>query len=154
MSVLDGSIIGALIGGLFSLVVGIILNRRERKNRENHAASILYYDLKSIEEYISSPNNSVNIRYSNDWQEMVANCSFLDDTHVKRLYNIYDTLYNYNYAYTQKEKIGKPFVKNDMAELIALETLILDKSKPNFDYGDYNEEYEILLNSLKKHKKS
>lgn len=154
MSVLDGSIIGALIGGLFSLVVGIILNRREKKNRENHAASILYYDLKSIEEYISSPNNSVNIRYSNDWQEMVANCSFLDDINVKRLYNIYDTLYNYNYAYTQKEKIGKPFVKHDMAELIALETLILDTSKPNFDYGDYNKEYEILLYSLKKHKKS
>lgn len=67
---------------------------------------MLYYsiDLISIEKYIKSERGSVNIRFYSEWQHIVAKCTFLQPGQVELIYNIYDTVYNYNYHYKLRKK--------------------------------------------------
>ena len=51
--------------------------KKEQINQEKHAASMLYFDLMSIEDYLKNERGAVNIRYSSDWQNMISNCAFL-----------------------------------------------------------------------------
>lgn len=97
-------VVSALIGGIFTLIGGFFAYRIEEIRRTRHAASVLYYDLKSIEDYIKSNNNIVDIRYFEAWQTMTAECTFLDADNVKLLYKIYDLVYDYDYSYRGREK--------------------------------------------------
>ena len=80
---------------------------KEKRNKESFAAAILFNDLKSIERYLLYERSSVNIRYSSDWQHMVADCSFLNDTDIEWVFELYDEVYNYNYHYKYREQFGK-----------------------------------------------
>lgn len=68
---------------------------------------MLYYsiDLISIEKYIKSERGSVNIRFYSEWQHIVAKCTFLQPGQVELIYNIYGTVYNYNYHYKLRKKM-------------------------------------------------
>lgn len=115
--------LGAIIGGILTLITEIILRKIDEKQKEKHYASILYYDLKSIEDYILNERSSVNIRYSFDWQGIVSNCTFLKPDYVKILYNIYDLLYNFNYHFQEQKKVGESRQKDDIDEFRKLKAI-------------------------------
>lgn len=47
------TVMGAVLGFVASILGGWIVYRREKKNQESFAASLLYNDLKSIEKYLA-----------------------------------------------------------------------------------------------------
>lgn len=141
----------AVVGGLFTLIGGIVVYKQERKSQQSHAASILYYDIKSIENYLKYERGSVNLRYSEDWQRMIADCSFLKDQHIELLYNVYDGVYNYNYHYRLLEKDGtKSVCKENIITYELLKKILFDDSKDYIDFNVYKSDYEELLKTLKK----
>ena len=52
---------------------------------QKQAATVLYYDLKSLEEYfiLDGEMNSANVRYYNQWQDALGKCSFLGPSDIK-----------------------------------------------------------------------
>ena len=97
LSALVGTIVGAIIGGAITFWRDSVYRRNENQDKQQHTASILYNDLKSIQNYLNDDmSDVVNIRYTTEWQRYVAYCTFLGDHNVALLYDIYDTVYNYN----------------------------------------------------------
>lgn len=143
----------ALFGGVCTLVGGVVVYKREKKNQESHAASMLYYDLKSIETYLRCERGSVNLRYTNNWQDTAANCSFLDDKDIEIIYGIYDMAYNYNYHYMLKEREGS-VSKEDISTYKDLQKKMFNTSKDYPDFDKHSEAYGQLLNKLKRHIKA
>ena len=84
------SLISAIIGGICTLLGGLLVYYRQSGAQTRQAASVLYYDLKSIESYLKTEGSSVNIRYFSEWQSIVAECTFLEPDDVEQLYKIYD----------------------------------------------------------------
>lgn len=143
------SFICAIIGGVCTLVGGVVVYIKEKKNQQSHASSILYYDLKSIENYLAHERSSVNLRYSEDWQSMIAGCSFLKDKHIEWLYNLYDEVYNYNYHYRLLEKDGS-VCKEKIGIYKLLNKMMFEDSKGYIDFNVYKTDYEELLRELKR----
>lgn len=129
-------IIGVFLASILAHVLWIVQEGRRNKESKSHAASILYYDLKSIEGYLVGERSSVNLRYSSEWQQMVAGCSFLKDEQVKELYNIYDEVYNYNYFYKLKEDKEEAVIKEDIPQYKALKNVFLNESEDNTKYAE------------------
>ena len=129
-------IMGVFLASILAHVLWIVQERRRNKESKSHAASILYYDLKSIEGYLVGERSSVNLRYSSEWQQMVAGCSFLKDEQVKELYNIYDEVYNYNYFYKLKEDKKEAVIKEDIPQYKALKNVFLNESEDNTKYAE------------------
>ena len=77
--------VGILCGTYLDYRLGMKQQNDNDKKKEAHAASILYYDLKSIEDYLKNERSSVNLRYSADWQSIVANCPFLSHQQVRSI---------------------------------------------------------------------
>ena len=130
-------IMGVFLASILAHVLWIVQERRRNKESKSHAASILYYDLKSIEGYLVGERSSVNLRYSSEWQQMVAGCSFLKDEQVKELYNIYDEVYNYNYFYKLKEDKKEAVIKEDIPQYKALKNVFLNESEDNTNMQKY-----------------
>jgi len=105
------AIIGCIVTGLLGLVYGKHQSRAEKKAMQSRSASLLYLDLKSIEEYVRERHNGTilagdyrlkaDIRYNNDWQQLVINCASLPNSQHKTLRKIYDHVYDYNCAFKQ-----------------------------------------------------
>jgi len=151
---LVGAIIGSLLGGFITWFSTERAIKKQKQESERNAASILYYDLKSIENYFSY-NISVNLRYSDKWQDMVANCTFLNDEEIKFAYEIYDEVYNFNYFFENN--------KTNMSEITQQGKNL--KKKMGIDHEDsmneedclkveknYTNVYSSLLNKLSKYK--
>lgn len=68
--------LGAIVGGALTYITEWLLKRADGRQQEKHYSSMLYYDLKSIEDYILNERSSVNVIYSSDWQSIVVNCIF------------------------------------------------------------------------------
>lgn len=145
------NILEIAIGAIGALMGGVYVYRQEGKKQERHAASILYYDLKSIEDYLRSEKGTINIRYSEDWQMMTSSCTFLADYYVKKIYEIYDLVYNYNYQYKLKEQEGK-VKKENIVEYKRLQNLFLENSKEHAVLKKRNKDYQKLLTVLEEHK--
>lgn len=117
-----GAMIGAIVGGL---IIYYVEERKRKKHNiilESHAAMLLYYDLKSIEQYIKE-DELVNLRYSNEWQGMVTKCSFLCDRDIKYLYDIYDTVYQYHESFGHKIAHERSFEKEEIKSYKKLKEL-------------------------------
>lgn len=136
------TIIGSIIGIVGSLLGGWAAYWLEKRSQKRFAATVLYNDLKSIERYLASEKSSVNLRYSNNWQNMVANCSFLKNENIKKIYIIYDEVYNFNYQYKLKEKEGS-FKKEDIDSYEKIKKEMFGTST------EYDELIEILKNHMK-----
>lgn len=81
---LISAVLGDVIGGVATFTSELHLRNSDSKQQEKHFASMLYYDLKSVEDYIIDGRSSIDIRYSSDWQHIVANCSLSGDiTNIK-----------------------------------------------------------------------
>jgi hypothetical protein len=151
---LVGAIIGALIGGFITWFSTERAIKKQKQETERNAASNLYYDLKSIENYFSY-DISVNLRYSDKWQDMVSNCTFLNDEEIKFAYEIYDEVYNFNYFFENN--------KTNMLEITQQGKKLKEKIGIDHEYsmneGDclkaeknYTNVYSSLLNKLSKYK--
>ena len=143
--------IGTLCGTFIAYCLGMKQQKDNDKKNEAHAASILYYDIKSIEDYLKKERSAVNLRYSVDWQSIVANCSFLEHHQVAYIYKLYDKTYNYNYFYCLKEKEGQFFTKEDVPQYKELKELIFDTSGGYVNEKKYGLEYGELLKRLEKY---
>lgn len=143
------SIIGAFVAGALGVVSALLggwfVGWREKKRKERFSASLLYNELKSIERYLIYDEKSLaNIRYSDNWQNTIADCSFLNDDDISLLYLIYDEIYYYNYLFKLMEE-GKS-VENEKRELFKnLRERIFNIS--------INERYYKLTKRLEKHTK-
>lgn len=146
------TIVGAIIGIAATIFGGWIMYAREKRSQESFAATILYNDLRSIEKYLACERSSVNLRYSSDWQQIVANCSFLKEEEIEWIYTIYDEVYNYNYRYRLKEQMGN-FRKEDIDSYKTLQKNLFDTSKGYTDLKTYSETYDKLIKNLQEHKK-
>lgn len=143
-------IVAAILGAVLAYVFGFYQERKnERRNRE-HSASLLYYDLKSIENYLLEKNSLVNIRYSSDWQRMLSLCAFSNDEFIMYIYKIYDEVYNYNEAFSRKSVNKESFVKEDIVSYKILKELLW-RSSANSS-SEYNDEYKRVLDALAKAK--
>lgn len=146
-----GAIIGALVTGVCAFLIERDRRNQEKKTQEGHAASILFYDLKSIEDYMAHERSSVNLRYTVDWQGIVASCSFLKDQHIEYIYKIYDVVYNYNYYYKLKEQTGISFRKEDIPQYLKLKEILFEESEVSINEPKYSSQYEDIQKELKKH---
>ena len=113
---------GALIGGLIAFFGEFMYRRRVEKSKQQHSASILYYDLKSIQAYtLDDLIDVVDVRYTPEWQRYVANCIFLRNHEVALIYEIYNRVYNYNHGADFFRDTGmpdKPYMLKKLAEKI------------------------------------
>lgn len=137
-------IIGVFLASGLAHMLWLLQEKKKDKDSKSHASSILYYDLISIETYLEYERSSVNLRYSSEWQRMIANCPFLKEEQVKTLYSIYDNVYNYNYFYRLKEIKKEVIVKEDIPQYKILKDIFLEKTEDN-------QRYRELLEELRKH---
>lgn len=98
-SELLAALLGAIIGGVFSLVGIYLTNHLEKKKQEKHSAAVLFYDLESICKFVNdnSGQECPDIRYTDGWLSAVLSCSNLEPEQVKQVFEIYDDVYDYNY---------------------------------------------------------
>lgn len=146
------SLVPALIGGVCTLIGGVFVYRKQNESQIKHAASVLYYDLKSIEKYLRTERSSVNIRYFREWQLIVAECTFLRADDIELLYKVYDLVYDYDYHYKLKEEHGT-VVKEDISQYEELKKNMFYSSKEGLNMDRYNSEYTRLLETLKQNQK-
>lgn len=145
------AIISTVVGGFFTLLGGYLSYRQENNKQKKLAAAVLYYDLKSIEDYLKAESDHVNIRFFTEWQSAISKCSFLEANYVKLLYKIYDSVYDYNY-YGEKEKEG-PVKKSDISQFESLKNIMLCSCGVGQNRQEYSVEYQELMNVLEKSRK-
>ncbi len=137
------TLIGVILGAIFTFATEYYIKYKEKKESEKYAASLLYYDLLSIEEYFKYDKISVNLRYSNEWQGMVSNCNFLDKNSVKYIYDIYDSVYNYNDFYTRNENEIQMNSENKEYDYYKkLKFLFFN------DKGEYETKYKVIIKNI------
>ena len=91
------SVVGAILAAWLS---GIYVFRKQMKATERLHASILYYDLKSIEIFFTSTEDTTaTILYATDWQKSLAYCTFMHSNSdaIREIYNIYIQIYDFNW---------------------------------------------------------
>ena len=147
------TVMGAVLGFVASILGGWIVYRREKKNQESFAESLLYNDLKSIEKYLADERSSVNIRYSEDWQCIVAQCPFFNAEEIELIYYIYGEVYNYNYHYRCKEQLKVVFSKEEICSYTKLQNLMFDTTNGYIHMNEYSKEYDSIIKNLQKYKK-
>lgn len=146
------SLVSAVIGGICTLLGGWLVYHIQRGAQTKQAASVLYYDLKSIESYLKTEGSSVNIRYFSEWQSIVAECTFLKPDDVDQLYKIYDLVYDYDYHYRLKEEQGA-VAKDTISQYRELKRIMFYSSDDGLDLEKYNLKYKHLLETLKDNQK-
>ncbi len=120
------AIIGAIVGGMATYFSEIRFRKSDIKSQEKHYASMIFNDLKSIKSYVDNikvdDNNvpSVNIRYYEQWQSVVAFCTFLNNDDIALIYEIYDKVYDYNMIYHDKKVKISLYQYEDLRHLINL----------------------------------
>lgn len=139
---------GVIIGAVCTYFIESKKRKDDKKNIERHAATLLYYDLNSIELYLQEEKELVNLRYFNDWQSIMAYCTFLSNDNVMHLYKIYDEVYNYNHSFSQKLLYKKSFKKENLDSYIKLKNLIFNVEKNNNVEMDYNLKYKQIKHLL------
>lgn len=148
-----GAVAASVFTGICTYIVEEIKRKRKQRAEEAHAASMLYNDLTSIENYLRYERSSVNIRYTVEWQKLVSDCMFLDDQEIAYLYKIYDEAYNYNYHYALAEKAGA-VIKETIPQYCKLQEL-LDVKKENTtgNKKENNKKYSDIIRKLENKRK-
>ena len=140
-------LVGAIIGGEISAKATQRVFQTEENKKEQFAATILLYDLRSIERCLKKGDSSViiRIRYSKDWQSLVADCSFLTGKDVEWIYKFYDEIFDYNYRFSIKSQQDIELDKKRKA-YIELVKMMLDFS--GTESPQYIAEYQSVINNL------
>ena len=148
------TLIGVVVGAVLTYLLGTYQQSKQDKKRLAHAASILYYDLLSIEDYLINEKDNVNLRYTDDWQDIVACCICLTHQQIEYIYKIYDKTYNYNYYYRKMEKNNGIVSKKDNPYYNEIKNLLFDKPKSSTQLFPHTEKYQEILNILENKAKS
>ena len=91
-----------IITGAFSILAawlsGTLVFEKQKKATEQLHASILYYDLKSIENFFTSEEKTTSdILYAADWQKSLAYCTLIPSDIIQEMYNVYVQVYDFNW---------------------------------------------------------
>ena len=146
----DGSkneFLANLIVLIILIMVGcIIYNNCEKNSYQKNCGSIIYYDLKNIEELLKEQKDRDNIRYFTNWQSILASCKFLPADVLEYLYQVYDEICNYNVTFSQKIKCKKKLKKERRNSYKRLQGLMYECC----DRGEwrYNKTYEKTIKQL------
>ncbi|QXE18287.1 hypothetical protein [Clostridium sp. 001] len=150
MNSLLGAIVGALVGGGVTYLSQKYFRIIDDEKKEKHYASVLYYDLVSIEDYINNERGSVDIRYFEDWQHIVANCNFLESSDVQVIYRLYDLVYNFDFEFKERKR-NSDVRKENIDAYKELKHLLNNKLLENSDTEKF---YDYKNMKSKLHKKS
>lgn len=131
--------LGAVIGGIVTFMSEMHFRKSDDKEQVKHYASILYYDLKSIEYYVLHEASSVDIRYCDDWQSLVINCSFLSSEDVRYIYSVYDLIYNFDFLFQRYKDSGMSNRKEDQPAYKELQKCF---QKDNSSYNEIMKKLE------------
>lgn len=142
------TLLGVVVGAGCTYFIEDKKRKKDKINEERHAARLLYYDLSSIEQYLKEEKGLVNLRYFNDWQNVMANCSFLSKENVMYLYRIYDEVYNFNDTFSRKILHEKFFKKEKIDSYEKLKVLIFNEKKVNNVTDEYNSKYKEIRHQL------
>ena len=101
-----------IITGVFSILAawlsGLCVFILQKKATERLHAYILYYDLKSIENFfVSTEKTTATILYAEDWQKSLAYCTFMPLGTIREIYNIYIQVYDFNWRKRNEDKIDR-----------------------------------------------
>ncbi|MGN1165060.1 MAG: hypothetical protein ACI4S2_01365 [Lachnospiraceae bacterium] len=118
-----------LLGAVLTIVTETIFGIVNGVNKRKHSARLLYYDVLSIIKYttqykIGGNNVMPNIRYNDEWQNMLLELDYLTPSQIVIIYNLYDAIYDFNYAFGSEEtdayfnEIEKIVMSNDFSELM------------------------------------
>ena len=146
-----------LIGGLFTVIGGIIgawgthsVYSKQNKEREETASGILYFELKYVEYYFKHECSSLNLRGFKEWQKAVITCSFLNENQIEWIFYIFKNV-DLFYEEFDTAKNDRTRGKDDLNSTRNIKNKMFEKS----DSGQYNytKEYELVLDTLKRHMK-
>ena len=133
---------GAIFGGLITFWGESIFRKRDYKGKQKHSATILYNDLKSIQKYLNEEfSDIVNIRYTNEWQSYAARCDFLGNHEIALLYEIYDTVYDYNKVFDEG------FYLNAKEQPI---DRMFKRLSGKINHQNFKELMDLFINNIKK----
>lgn len=149
LSAIIGAFVGGVIGILGTLIGGRVTFLREKRKQERFAATVLYNDLQSIEIYLKNERDPINLRYSENWQNMVSYCSFLTTNEINFIYDIYDEVYNYNYLYKLNEQMGE-VKKDDIVSYKNLQRKMFDTSEGYTGVKRNSKKYQELIMDLER----
>lgn len=135
-------IVGIITGAVLSIVTTFIFDKCRVRKEAIHNAKLLYYDILSIIKYFSNvydwgrTGEYPDIRYNEQWQNIVADINFLESEQIGLLYNLYDAVYDYNKVFNETVDIVKYAEYRsriqeviNKSELISLMELIKKKTK-------------------------
>ena len=153
--------IGAVFGGIATFIATILVYWWQSISKCRFAATVLLNDLESIKRYLEEteiivnskkPMNKeieVNIRYSDNWQSFVAECSFLEKDDIDWLYRFYDEIYDYNFRFERPHPDDStPFGVDPSPTYLTVRKS--DKRIRNMMFGKDAERYEQLTDRLRK----
>lgn len=155
------ALLSAVVGGTIIWVSQKSLDKKRRIDYERMGAAMLYYDLGDIQDYLAEESTLdgqhlhryVDIRYSSDWQNMLARCAFLKPDDIKHLYKIYNTAYDFD-LYVQHALLrGENDITNHppFRQLVTLfyeENEISEKHFVPMPNTKLNAKYEEIVNKL------
>lgn len=118
-----------LLGALITVITDVIWHYMESKNKKRHSARMLYYDILSIKKYVDQHNQNrleayENLRYNREWQNILLELDFLSFKQVECVYNLYDTVYDFEYSdeyswrYECFDKINKIITSKEFDDLM------------------------------------
>ena len=118
-----------LLGALITVITDVIWHYMESKNKKRHSARMLYYDILSIKKYVDQHNQNrletyENLRYNREWQNILLELDFLSFKQVECVYNLYDTVYDFEYLdeyswrYECFDKINKIITSKEFDDLM------------------------------------
>ena len=118
-----------LLGALITIITDVIWHYMESKNKKRHSARMLYYDILSIKRYVDQHNQNrletyENLRYNREWQNILLELDFLSFKQVECVYNLYDTVYDFEYSdeyswrYECFDKINKIITSKEFDDLM------------------------------------
>lgn len=118
-----------LLGALITIITDVIWHYMESKNKKRHSARMLYYDILSIKKYVDQHNQNrletyENLRYNREWQNILLELDFLSFKQVECVYNLYDTVYDFEYSdeyswrYECFDKINKIITSKEFDDLM------------------------------------
>ena len=103
-------VLGVLIGGILTFASEMIVRKRDEKARMKLNMSVLYHDLKSIEQYFSkyhgNETDRVGIRFYHNWQSALSKCSKLNEDSIQFAYELYDSIYDLHYLDNNRPDSG------------------------------------------------
>lgn len=118
--------LGAIVGGFVTFATESYFRKKEARENEKLFASILYYDLMSIMDYVYNEVSSVDVRYSGEWQSLIAHCTFLKSEYISWIYKIYDSVYNYDYTMKMRKEDNTFHTKEEIEDYIKLQNYFME----------------------------